>query len=256
MTDSGTADALESPINPRPWLVVFACAIVLIFRFAAWRTPSSYIVIPESMTLPIGAMGVLFLVCGVWVWLSRPSALTRVFLLTGIGGGIHWGGSIGAESTGVQLALVTFYVSVTAMGDGAFLDLALRYPNEGRRPRSRTIAFYLLAILMFLAIPIVPFLPAKTAESVIGLAILVAFAMSILGGVVFIVKWFRATADARRAQSLTAIAAVLILTSVLDLLGDGGVLPGIPEAWSLSYAATPMVLAWALMRLPAAAPSP
>jgi len=208
------------------------------------------------MTLPLGAMGIVFLVCGVWVWRSKPSALTRVFLLTGIGGGIHWGGSIGAESTGVQLALITFYVSVTAMGDGAFLDLALRYPHDGSRPRSRTMAFYLLAILTFLAIPIVPFLPAKTAESVVGLAILVAFAMSILGGVVFVVKWFRATAGERRAQSLTAIVGVLILTSALDLLAENGVLPGIPEAWSLSYAATPVVLAWALMRLPAASPSP
>lgn len=256
MTESGTADALESPINPRPWLVAVACAIVLIFRFAAWRSPSSYIVIPESMTLPLGAMGVLFLVCGVWVWRSRPTALTRVFLLTGIGGGIHWGGSIAAENTGVQLALITFYVSVTAMGDGAFLDLALRYPRDRHRLGRRGLALYSPAALTFLAVPIVPFLPAKTAESVIGLAILVAFAMSILGGVVFVVKWFRATAGERRAQSLTAIVAVLILTSALDLLAENGVLPGIPEAWSLSYAATPVVLAWALMRLPAGSPSP
>ena len=139
-------------------------------------------------------------------------------------------------------------MAVTAIGDGAFLDLSLRYPNDNRRGNIPTIVFYLLAISMFVAIPILPFLPRGIIESVLGLAIGVAFAMSIAGGIVFIGKWFRASQTKRREQTLTPIVAVLILTSAVDLMADSGMLPGIPEAWSLVYTIDPVIFAWALTR--------
>ena len=54
-----------------------------------------------------------------------------MFLLTGIGGSLHWGGSIAVGNPGLDIAFLLFYMAVTAMGDWAFLDLALRYgdPN-------------------------------------------------------------------------------------------------------------------------------
>lgn len=62
-------------------------------------------------------------------------------------------------------------------------------------------------------------------------------------------KWFRATGPERRVYYLTPIVAAMVVSSVLDLLADGGVLPGVSEAWALPYAIVPMTLAWALIRL-------
>ena len=107
------------------------------------------------------------------------------------------------------------------------------------------MGFYLLAILILIAVPIAPFLPSHIVKAGLGFAILVAFSMSIAGGVVFLVKWFRATAAERREYALTPIVVVLVVATVLDLLADAGALPGDPAAWTLSYGLEPLVLAWA-----------
>lgn len=60
-------------------ILVLLCAIVLLFRAGAWLNPSRFVVIPDSLALPLNGLGVLFLACGVWGWLSAPSYLTRVF---------------------------------------------------------------------------------------------------------------------------------------------------------------------------------
>ena len=95
--------APERPRQPTLTTVIVAGAIVLAFRVAAWLNPSSYIEIPPAAALPIGALGVLYLACGIWAWRSRPSTLTRVFLASGIGGGVHWGGSIAGASTELEI---------------------------------------------------------------------------------------------------------------------------------------------------------
>ena len=53
----------------------------------------------------------------------------------GIGGCIHWGGSIAAGGGRLKIAFLAFYVAATAMGDAAFLVLALRYPRPVARFR-------------------------------------------------------------------------------------------------------------------------
>lgn len=78
--------------------------------------------------------------------------------------------------------------------------------------------------------------------------IFAAFLMSIAGGVVFLVKWFRATPAKRREDYLTPIVLVLVVSNALSLMADGGVFPGEPEAWNLVYGLEPLVLAWALTR--------
>ena len=238
----------ESLLPPGLAILILLCAIVLLFRSAAWLNPSSAVDIPQSLRLPTGALGVLYLVCGVWAWRSNPSALTRVFLMYGIGGAVHWGGTIAVESQGVETALLVFYMAATAMGDAAFLDLALRYPRALNRRRFPTVVLYLLAIVTLLAVPVAPFLRARIVEAGLGFVIAVAFMMAIAGGVVFIVQWFRATPAERREYSLTLIVGVLVVTSGIDLLADGGLLPGDPAAWSLMYGFEPLVLAWALTR--------
>jgi len=235
----------------RPGLVPLLAliVIVLVFRAAAFLSPSRYIVIPDSLALPLSLLGVVFLMCGVWAWRSNPSNLTRVFLIYGLGGCIHWGGSIGAGSAGLEVAFLFLYLAVTALGDAAFLDLALRYPRDQSRFGRRTLALYLLAILTLVLVPVAPFLAGQVVQSAVGLIIGIAFLMSTVGGLVFLVKWFRATGADRRAFYLTPIVVALVVSSVLDLMADQGLLPGDPEAWNLPYAIVPVTLAWALIRL-------
>ncbi|MCZ6766557.1 MAG: hypothetical protein O7D32_06460 [bacterium] len=238
---------VEAPRQPGLAILVLLCSIALLFRAAAWLNPSSLVDIPESLALPTSGLGVLYLACAVWVWRSR-SKLTGVFLAYGIGGCIHWGGTVASDSAALGTAFAVFYVAGTAMGDAAFLDLALRYPRSLRRRGLRTTAFYLLAILTFIAIPIAPFLPSEIVNSGLGAILMGSLAIAVAGGVVFIVKWFRASPAERREQALTTIVGVLIVTNVISLLADGGVLPGESAAWNLMFGLEPIVLAWAVTR--------
>ena len=168
MTRSQTeGHPVEAPHRPGLAILVLLCSIALLFRAAAWVNPSSLIAIPESLALPTSGLGVLYVICAVWVWRSK-SKLSGVFLAYGIGGCVHWGGTIASDSAALGTAFAVFYLAGTAMGDAAFLDLALRYPRS-LRPRSlRTMAFYLLAILAFIAIPIAPFLSSEIVDSGLG----------------------------------------------------------------------------------------
>ncbi len=240
----------DTTLAPRPTLVFALTIAALAFRVAAYASPSRFIAIVDPLELPLGALGVLHLVCGVWVWRAFPSSLTRVYLLTGLGGCIHWGGSIGGFGQGAEIAFLVLYLAATAMADGAFLDLALRYPPSTRwRSRVPTWAFYVLALVTACCIPVAPFVSTGLVEAGLGLVIMVAMAMSILGGIVFLVKWVRATPDERRAYALTPIVGALLLSTALDLLGDEGVLPGPADAWTLPYALVPVTLAWAILRM-------
>ena len=238
---------VDAPRQPGLAILVLLCSMALLFRAAAWLNPSSLVEIPESLALPTSGLGVLYLICALWVWRSR-SKLAGVFLLYGIGGCVHWGGTIASDSTALGTVFAVFYVAGTAVGDAAFLDMALRYPRSLLRRDLRMRAFYLLAILAFIAIPIAPFVSSDIVNSGLGVILLGSLAIAVAGGVVFIVKWFRASSAERREQSLTAIVVVLIVTNAVSLLADGGVLPGESAAWNLMFGLEPLVLAWALTR--------
>jgi len=245
----------ETPTPPRSRfaIVLLLSVMVLLFRVAAWFNPSSVIVIPPALGLHLNLLGMLFLACGVWAWFKKPSRLTRVFLLSSLGGGIHWGGSIASGNQGLETAFLFFYAGATALGDGAFLDLALHYPRSETRHGFSAKVFYLLGGLTLLAVPIAPFLSKQVVEAGLGLVILVAFMMTIAGGIVFLVKWFRASPLERREYALTLVVAALVFSTVVDLMAEQGLFPGPPEAWTLTYALTPLALAWAVTR-PAVGP--
>jgi hypothetical protein len=54
--------------------VLAGVAVVLLWRIAALVSPSSLLLIPEILRLPVCLLGVLFLVCGVWAW-PTPSVV-------------------------------------------------------------------------------------------------------------------------------------------------------------------------------------
>jgi len=229
------------------WAIVIALATtVLLFRVAAWQSPSSYIVIPPSVALPLNALGAFFLACSVWAWARRPTDLTTVFLAYGVGMGVHWGGSIGTESERADIAFLSLYTAATALADGAFLELSLSLPRGTTSHVLRRTPFYIPAMLTLLFTPILPSLPRATVEGAIGLVIGLSFLMSIAAGVTFVMQWIRATPAARRTHHLTPIVGAIVLAGSLDLLGDSGILPGEPGFWKVTYGVVPMALAWAL----------
>lgn len=235
---------------PKVPLVLLLAAVAIAFRVGAWLSPSQFIVIPSGWALPLGLLGIVYLVCGVLVWLKWQNPLTRVFLWVGLGGCIHWGGSVAADSGGgAELTLLMFYMTVTALGDGAFLDFALRYPKTEPRTGMMRWVFYLLAALCALMIPLTSLVPRTFIEGWLGVAITAAFLMSLGGGLMFVLKWFSASSEQRHDWHLTPIVVVLVVASLLDLLADGGVLPPPSEAWSLVYVAGPITIAWALLKL-------
>lgn len=240
---------------PRLPLVLVFAAIAIAFRVAAWLSPSEFIVIPPAWSLPLGLLGMVYLVCGVVVWIKWPNPLTRVFLWVGLGGCIHWGGSVAAGGGTAELTLLMFYMTVTAFGDGAFLHFALRYPSTEATHGKRALIYYALAAVCAVMIALTPVLPRSVIQGFLGVAITIAFMMSLGGGVVFVVKWFSASSEERHAWALTPIVVVLVATSVVDLLADSGVMPGVAEAWALPYALGPIVIAWALLRLARPRPS-
>lgn len=223
-------------------------ALVGTIHVAAFFTPSRFVPVPDAMRLPLSALGLLFLGCGMWAWLVRPSRVTRAFLIYCAGMSIHWGGTLGASSQAVATTLLVVYAAATAAGDGALLDLALRFPNDGARPARAASAVYSVALATVLAAPVAPFAPQTAIAAGLGLVLMASFLISIAAAVVFIAKWFRATANDRRELGLSAIVAAFLTAGVANLLGEGGALPGPPQAWALSYALVPSTLAWVLTR--------
>lgn len=227
------------------WILA-AAAAVLLWRAAALRWPSSFIVLPDELRLPIGLLGVLFVACGVWAWWVRPGRWTQVFLLYGLGGGVHWGGSVGAESEGLALSLLFVYLACSVLAETALLHLALIYPHGrplGKWWRAELYAPAAFALLLAAAAGV---LPRTLLETLIGLLLLVANLFSVVAGILFLVRLVRADAAARHAARLPLIVAGLIAGTALSLLGSGGVLPGNPEAWNLALGIVPICLAVAL----------
>jgi uncharacterized membrane protein len=65
---------------------------------------------------------------------------------------------------------------------------------------------------------------------------------------VFVMKWMSASPAERGESYLTLIVVAIVVSTVIDLLADAGVLPGDSEAWTLTYAIVPVSLAWALLQ--------
>ncbi len=88
---------------------------------------------------------------------------------------------------------------------------------------------------------------AYYAPSSFGLVLLVANLLSLTAGMVFLFRLFTVDRATRRAARLPLIVTGMVTGSVVALLGAGGALPGVPEAWNLALGAVPVALAVALV---------
>ena len=245
-TDRDPADGRE----PAQAGVLLLAGAVVAFRVAAYIAPSNVVAIPASLALPMGALGLVFLACGVGAWWVRPSGLTRTFLVYGVGMGLHWGGTVGGLSPQTDMALLVLYAAATLGADGALLDLALRLGKQTDRPTSAAAAIYVVALTASIMAPAAGFLPPHTVTVALGSAFGASFLISIVAGLIFVAKWVRASPGERHDLGLTAVVTALVVASVANLLGDAGVLPGPAHAWALSYALVPLALARSFVRGP------
>lgn len=201
---------------------------------------------PESLRIPFALLGLLFLGCGAIAWWRRRDRFTTVFLAFGLGGGLHWGGSIGSDSFVGEWSLFFFYLSISAIADAAILHLALIYPGGGRIPLAGRVALYSPAMLAAIVTLLVGVLPRETLEAIGGGILLFANLFTIAAGVTFIGRCFVLDRSSARAARLPLIATAMVLGSALAILGAAGVLPGQAEAWNLALAIIPISLMIAL----------
>jgi hypothetical protein len=237
----------DAPQKQRWGLVAVSIGGVLLWRVAAYYAPSSFVAIPDGLRIPLALLGVLFLVSGVWAWWARPNRWTAVFLLYGLCQGIHWGGAVGVEDASVEMGLFWVYLAFTALGDAALLNLAMIYPHGRHLAPKWKVALYALAAMALLLAPIAALTPPETLASAVGLVLLIANLLSLTAGVVFLVRLFTVDRVTRRAARLPLIVTGMVAGSVVALLGAGGALPGVPEAWNLALGAVPVALALALV---------
>jgi len=234
-------------MNPRWGWVAGAASCVLLWRAAAYVSPSRLVAIPDGLELHLALLGILFLASSLWAWWARPSPWTSIFLVYGLSLGIHWGGAIGVGDASVELSLFWVYLAFTALGDAALLNLALIYPLRGRLALRWRLALYTPAAVALLLAPFAGFAPRSALAFASGLVLLVANVLSLAGGIVFLVRLFTVDRATRRAARLPLIVLGMVSGSAIALLGAGGLLPGVPETWNVALGLVPIALAVALV---------
>ena len=180
------------------------------------------------------------------MWWVRPGRWTAVFLVYGIGGGVHWGGTIDPMHAGLELSLLFVYLAFSAFAEAGFLHLALIFPSGRSLIRGKRLALYSVAALALLVAPIAGLLSKAILEPIAGLILVVANLFSLAAGLLFLVSLFRVDSATRRAASLPLIVTSMIGTFILATLGTEGILLGKSEAWNLVFGLVPISLAVAL----------
>jgi len=230
----------------RRW-VFLGVAIVLLWRVMAFIWPSSFIIIPGSLRAPMAFLGVLFLACGVYSWSVRPSRWTLVFLLYGVGGGIHWGGSIGLSPVGLEQSLLFVYLAFSALAEAALLHLSLIYPRSTPVRERWWAVLYLPPIFALIIAPMVGIVPKTSLQALAGIILLLASLFSIIAAITFVARLFMVCSAVRRASHLALVVGIGVSSGVVALLGSEGMLPGNPEAWNLILGVLPVTIAVALV---------
>ncbi len=226
----------------RIWIIV-GVGLVLLWRVAAYVWPSSMIEIADDLRVPTLLLGLLFLVCGAYTYWSRPSPWTLVFLVHCLGSGMHWGGSIGGLPMPAELGLLFVYLAFTVMADAALLHLALIYPRGKTIPLPWRIGFYAPALSASLFVPVAGFVPEAVLQTTVGVLLMLANALSLIGAGVFVVRAFLVDAVVRRTSRLGLIVGGILVGGAVPLLGEVGVLPGLSDAWNLAYGIIPVTIA-------------
>ena len=88
-------------------------------------------------------------------------------------------------------------------------------------------------------------MPEAVLQTTIGVLLVLANALSLIGAGVFVVRAFLVDAVVRRTSRLGFIVGGILVGGGVPLLGEVGVLPGLSDAWNLAYGIMPVAIAFA-----------
>lgn len=239
--------------NPRS--VFRACAVIAALSVLAWRLlahlqPSSLIDQAPGFALPLTGVGLFFVMAGLAVFWIRPGSGASLFLVYALCSGVHWGGAVGAVSSGAERSLLLLYIGLSVAGEAALMHLAIVYRRSGGLARWAAALIYLPAIGGLSLAPIAGRLPDESLSAVAGILLLLGTLFGVVAGVTFIVHWFRAGRQHRREQRLGIVVLCLLLAGVPSLFASSGLLPGPSDLYNLLSILLPAGLGYALTTRP------
>lgn len=226
-------------------MLVACAAIALNWRIAAFLSPSAFIDVDDAFRLPTALLGLLFLGCGLYAALRARNETARVFLLYCFGSAIHWGGSIAAPGN-AEIVLLSVYITLSTLADGALLHLALIFPRPLVSSAAAKAPPYIPTAMGILLIPASVVASTTTFQTWAGTTLMLASLLSIGAGVILIGQYIRQPAPRRRRLRLDIVVFCGLTSTALALAGSGGLISGQPDAWNLLFGVFPITLALAL----------
>lgn len=231
-------------------LVVAAMGAVL-YRVATVLFPHPAATDPAAVRLTAGLLGLLFLGCGLWAFheaRDRSSLLFAIYCVTAC---LHWGGPMGLGPDPLPTVLLGLYlVAGVLLNQTLLLHVALGFPRPFAVASNRgflSLLYLPTAIgVVLMAGLTIPSIQAG-ALGLLGAMYLVATGLGVAGGVLFIVRLFRADSSLRRRRRLWTVVGALVFAVVVEQLG--ALAPAGQDGWfNLAIAAEPVALALALAR--------
>jgi hypothetical protein len=223
----------------------------------------SYASLPMSSALArygIVLIGFLFLVCGVWAFVTQPSKRTMLLSLLGIAFAAGFAAGPYLTSATVRIAIGTVGVLMVIVGFAVLTHFLLVFPTTKRtlERRKMTWAIYAPATVVgCLTVWLLVAQPAATSavnvffRSLFGLFILLYFGTSLIA---LIHSYVRADARARVASGLNLLLLGVVvglgpslLISLVGLIAPQVVVPG-AQVLPLGIGVLPVMLALAAVR--------
>lgn len=206
--------------------------------------------VPDSTLVSFvaaGAVGLIFLVCGLSVYFRRPSSLTRLAAVLGLSGMVGFSVPPYVPDPGLRIALSLTLATLGTLSLPLLLEISLRFPDRSAPRPGIRLAIYAPIFLIVVAFAMTIFVaPSKVAILAgIGGAVSAAYGLAILATA--LVRW-RRSASSEHRQAATLWVAAIAFTLVLSLIGV--LVPGMPGGpfYFFSIVVLPIVIAYALER--------
>lgn len=241
------------------WVV--AC-FVLLWRLAAAVSPYREGAL-ASMTsdtlntrLGLGAMGILFMACGVYAYARRRNRVVMLFALYACSGGLHWGGPIHFSNPSLEAALFLFYLVASGVLSETFLlHFILLYTGISRKfSDKKWFILYLPALVLGLLGTAILFLPADSARSKTLLGILtvllgIGLLLALAGMAVLAYRAARPIEGGPPRRDLLWILAAYAMVTLITLLPSYGFADTTWEnSTNFAYIIIPLAIACVIVR--------
>jgi hypothetical protein len=231
--------------SARRGLLVALAVVTLSWRTTALLFPSAVTDVDDAFRVALAVLGLLFLGCGLYVTLRVSNESAKAFLLYCFGSAIHWGGSVGVPAN-AEVLLLSVYIALSAVADGALLHLALVFPKPLVSSATPKAASYIPAALGIFLIPVSVAVSAGAFQTLAAATLMLASFLSIGAGVILIGQYIRHEPAQRRRFKLGIVVFCGLTSAALAVVGSSGLIAGQPNAWNLLFGVLPITLTLAL----------